>query len=72
MSKLKSSEYQDAYGAIIEDIRMKEYSVLYYPIFLFRRLLYSICLVFLYDYPNIQMIVIINCLLFPVILTITV
>jgi len=71
VNELKEKKFKRVYGTIIEDIDVKGYGIYYYPIFLFRRLLYALCLIYLYEYPNIQLIFIILIML-PVIFFVTV
>lgn len=44
-----------AYGALIEDLKIKTNSLYFYPIFLIRRLFYVFQIVILYDYPVLQL-----------------
>jgi len=66
VKELEKKKFKKLYGTVIEDIDVKGYGTYYYPIFLFRRLLYALCLIYLYEYPNIQLIFIIL-IMFPVI-----
>jgi len=63
--RLKSEEYKEAFGAVLEDLRTDHNSIYFYPLFLFRRLLYSVEIVLLYDYPTIQLFVITATTLLP-------
>lgn len=63
---MTKKSHRERYGTTIEDIRIDHYSVQYYPLFLVRRLLFSICLIFLYDWLSIQLLVAIVFLLIPV------
>lgn len=65
---LKSSEFRDSFGAIIEDVKTEGYSIFFYPLFLYRRIIYAALVVFLFDYPLLQLIIIITATLAPVIL----
>jgi len=56
---LRKDKFKDKYGTIIESIKIDRWSVFYYPIFLFQRLLYSFLLIFLSLYPFIQIALII-------------
>lgn len=66
MSKLSKRKFKNCYGTIIEDMKVKEYNILYYPFFLFRRLLYAICLIFFYEVLNTQLALILIFTLVPV------
>ena len=63
---MKKKLYISKYGTIIEDIKKDDISIFLYPLFLVRRLMYAICLIALYYYPYVQVIVIIIFILFPV------
>ena len=62
-------EFVEPFGLLIEDLDDEKEFIprFYYPIFLMRRLTYSIILVTLYDYPVIQLLLITGLLLIPVI-----
>jgi len=69
---LAKEEFTDTYGSIIEDIRATDNSVFYYPLFLYRRLIYAALVIFLLDYSMIQLIAIIVVSLLPVLLILNV
>lgn len=52
--ELQSPEFEKSFGTIVDDIKVDVWSVFYYPIFLFQRLLYSVILIFLVEYPFVQ------------------
>ena len=63
-------EFKDEYGILIENINLDKEAIArsYYPFFLIRRLLYSVIITLLYDYPKIQLILIMSILIIPVFL----
>lgn len=63
---LKSSEFTDKYGAVIEEIKLENYSIYYYPLFLYRRIAYAGLVVYVLDYPTMQLIVIFAVTVLPV------
>lgn len=66
---LESEEFKDSYGAIIENIELEKSgpSRFFYPLYLYRRLLYAAVLLFLIKYPLVQIVVIMAALVVPVI-----
>lgn len=54
-STLNKFSFQRHYGTIIDGIKVDDWSVFYYPIFLFQRLLYSATLIFLLHCPLLQL-----------------
>jgi len=65
---LETEEFKKAYGTLIEDLKLEQYSSMFYPIYLFRRVIYSAMLVILYKYPYAQILIIIVFALIPVFL----
>ena len=63
---LRNSEFKKTYGTLIEGMRSSRFSLFYYPFFLFRRLIYSLLLILLYENLNIQLLAIIIIALIPV------
>jgi len=66
--KLKSNSYKEEFGAIVEDLKLDHSSIYFYPLFLLRRLLYSAEIVLFYDYPILQLGLIIITSLLPMML----
>jgi len=64
-NELESQEFKDSYGTLCEDLRIEDSSVFFYPIFMFRRIIYAALLVFIYQFPVLQLWLI---LFFPAIL----
>jgi len=63
---LKTDAFMKSYGTLLEGLKIDQYSAIFYPIYLFRRVIYSAILVILYEYPYIQISVIIFIVLIPV------
>lgn len=63
---LKSDEFKASYGAVIDDIKLKGYAIYFYPLYLYRRLIYAGLIIILFDYPEIQLILIIILNIIPV------
>ena len=61
---LSSNEFKEKYGALMEEINIK--APHFYPLYLLRRFVYAGLIVFLYEYPIIQLVVIICVTLCPV------
>jgi len=55
---LESSEFKESFGAIIEDLKLNNRSIYFYPLFLIRRIFYVAIIIVFYDYPQIQLIVV--------------
>jgi len=58
--------FAGSYGTIIEGLKLKRPALHFYSIYMIRRLLYSFVLIFIYDWPFIQLNLIIGIVLFPV------
>jgi len=57
IKKLKSKYFKEAYGNIVEELKITKRNLLaryYYPIYILRRIFYAIILIVLIDYPYIQ------------------
>lgn len=61
-----SYKFNKSYGTIIEDLDIDGYGLYYYPIYLFVRLIYPITIIFLYEYPRLQLVLVIFFILLPV------
>lgn len=68
---LVSYQFETTYGTIIEDVDVKGHGLYFYPIYLFRRLIYPLIVIFLYEYPLTQIILVIAIIILPVPSTIT-
>jgi len=66
LENLKQSYFKERYGTLMEGMNKKRFSPFYYPLFLFRRLIYSLLLIVLYENLNIQLLAIIIITLIPV------
>jgi len=66
LKDIQKSKFKERYGTIIEGMHSNRSSFFYYPFFLFRRLIYSILLIVLYENLNIQLLAIIIIALIPV------
>jgi len=64
-NELESKEFIAEYGSLTEDLRIDTYSLYFYPIFMVRRLFYVVLLFIIYQYPKIQLSVIIITNLIP-------
>lgn len=63
---LKSGEFKDSYGAVTEDLKLEQYSVSFYPLFLYRRLAYAAILIFMIEYPMAQLAATVSVAFIPV------
>jgi len=55
---LRSKAFKERYGNIVEDLIVRKKHLVaryYYPIYLIRRIIYAVVLIVLYEYPKIQM-----------------
>lgn len=66
IDQLKTEEFKDKYGTIIEDVKIEPKPLFFYPLYLLRRFAYALGLIILYEHPVIQLIVMIIVTILPV------
>ena len=71
---MKKKAFKDKFGILFEELIVSKYSLIneYMLYFLIRRFIYALFVVFLYDYPNIQLLMINLFISIPVTYTIIV
>ena len=63
---LRSQNFINTYGVIINDINISTISIHFYPFFLLRRLVYALILIIFYDHVVIQFVFLIVITILPV------
>jgi len=71
VAELKDDSFKDTYGTIIENLKLKGSAIYFYPFYMARRLVFALCVLIMYEYPVLQLIVMILITIIPVLPHIT-